>query len=208
MHDNRSHPLLEQVPLTVSPFVTLPKAPTLPYTYRAMPSALPSSATGIGVSASTVSDMDVDGGDDGGPSAAATSSSAAAPPEKPRYVVSATGHAAHPDDIVASCRALQVHVARLQADAEAELRALDERIRARELAEKRRVAPGWLDSDARILEPERRLADGMESLTLTGQLGVGGAGGQGMLHQEGGPSEMAAPDYDPGTEIDRAFAGR
>ncbi|KAL8306234.1 hypothetical protein RB597_003213 [Gaeumannomyces tritici] len=203
MHDNRSHPLLEQVPLTVSPFVTLPKAPTLPYTYRAMPSALPPSATGIGVSASMVSDMDVDGGDDH--SAAAGSSSAAAPPEKPRYVVSATGRAAHPDDIVASCRALQEHVARLQADAEAELRALDERIRARELAEKRRVAPGWLDTDDRILEPERRLADGMESLTLTGRPG---AGGPGMLHQEGGPSEMAAPDYDPGSEIDRAFAGR
>lgn len=202
------------MPLTVSPFITLPKAPTLPYTYRAMPSALPPSATGIGVSASTVSDMDVDGGgsdDSSGPAAAAASSSAAAPPEKPRYVVSATGHAAHPDDIVASCRALQEHVSRLQADAEAELRALDERIRARELAEKRRVAPGWLDSDARILEPERRLADGMESLTLTGHP-VGGAGGgtdgPGMLHQEGGPSEMAAPDYDPGSEIDRAFAGR
>lgn len=29
-------------------------------------------------------------------------------------------------------------------------------IRARELAEKRRVAPGWLDSEARILEPARR----------------------------------------------------
>ncbi|KLU86324.1 hypothetical protein MAPG_05338 [Magnaporthiopsis poae ATCC 64411] len=75
----------------------------------------------------------------------------------------------------------------------------------------RRVAPGWLDSDARILEPERKLADGMESLTLAGRP-VGGAGGgtsgPGMLHQEGGPSEMAAPDYDPGSEIDRAFAGR
>ncbi|TGO56814.1 hypothetical protein BOTNAR_0215g00090 [Botryotinia narcissicola] len=34
----------------------------------------------------------------------------------------------------------------------------------RELAEKRRVAPGWLDSDARILEPEKKTVAGGERL--------------------------------------------
>ncbi|TLS29484.1 hypothetical protein PpBr36_01970 [Pyricularia pennisetigena] len=176
--NSRSHPLLEQVPLTVSPFIKLPQATTLPYTYRAMPSSLPPSSTS------------------GNPSTDDHQQQT----DKPRYVVSGTGHAAHPDDIVASCRALQAHVAKLQSDAEAELRALDERIRARELAEKRRVAPGWLDSEARILEPERKLADGMEGLSLRPGPGPG---------QEGGPSEMAAPDHDdPGAELDRVFGGK
>lgn len=182
--NNRSHPLLEQVPLTVSPFVSLPQATTLPYTYRAMPSSLPPSS--IGGSNTTTDDPQ--------------QQQHQASTEKPRYVVSATGHAAHPDEIMASCQALQAHVSKLQAEAEAELRALDERIRARELAEKRRVAPGWLDSEARILEPERKLADGMEGLSLRPGPGPG---------QEGGPSEMAAPDHDdPGAEIDRVFGGK
>lgn len=33
--------------------------------------------------------------------------------------------------------------------------AWDQKIKARELAEKRRKAPGWLDADQKILEPER-----------------------------------------------------
>jgi hypothetical protein len=41
-------------------------------------------------------------------------------------------------------------------DADRELQAWEDAITARELAEKRRVAPGWLDSEARILEPARR----------------------------------------------------
>ncbi|KAK3370354.1 hypothetical protein B0H63DRAFT_486857 [Podospora didyma] len=139
MHDNRSHPLLQQVPLTVSPFVNLPTATTLPYTYKPMPNTLPPSTAGI--TAATT---------DGNTSSSSDGSA------RPKYVISSSGHAAHPDDIIASCRALQAHIAKLQAEAEAELRALDERARARELAEKRRLAPGWLDSDARLLEPERK----------------------------------------------------
>ncbi|KAJ9142687.1 hypothetical protein NKR23_g6958 [Pleurostoma richardsiae] len=193
MHDNRSHPLLQQVPLTVSPFVNLPTSVTLPYTYKTMPSALPPSVINISVSAA----------DDGTAGAS-----------KPRYVVSQSGHAAHPDDIIASCRALQSHVAKLQADADAELRALDERIRARELAEKRRVAPGWLDSDARLLEPERSGTAsppaGHSGLGLPGAApsgdgrGLGAAGSSGGgVGPAAGVSEMAAPD--PGEELDRAF---
>lgn len=159
-----------------------------------MPSTLPPSAAGI--------------------TATSTSSTQAEP--RPKYVVSSSGHAAHPDDIIASCRALQAHVAKLQADAEAEIREFDERIRARDLAEKRRLAPGWLDSDVRVLEPERK--------TATPEVGGGGAedreevdmldgpavdvgffaGGVGQGgHGRGGASEMAVPDE--GEQLDRAF---
>lgn len=151
-----------------------------------MPSALPPSTTGIGVA--HIDDPSQD------PSTAAVN--------KPKYVVSSSGHAAHPDDIIGSCRALQAHVAKLQADAEADLQALDERIRARELAEKRRVAPGWLDSDARLLEPERKsgvLAGSAGEETTRGMNGEGSGHGSGT----GGPSEMAVPDE--GAELDRAF---
>ncbi|KAK6074914.1 hypothetical protein SCUP234_07913 [Seiridium cupressi] len=189
MHDNRTHPLLAQIPLTVSPFVSLPSAATLPYTYKPMPSTLPPSSSGI------------------------TSSSSDHPDSKPRYVVSSSGHAAHPDDIIASCNALQAHIAQMQADAERELRELDERIRERELAEKRRVAPGWLDSDARILEPERKVELGGGSGTgvaeemggsSVGAAGVAGQFAQMSLADRQGASEMAC-DFDQGAQLDQAF---
>ncbi|KAK8032247.1 hypothetical protein PG990_001981 [Apiospora arundinis] len=198
MHNTRTHPLLAQVPLTVSPFVTLPVAATLPYTYKNMPSTLPpSSTTGI-------------------TNASSSSSSADA---KPKYVISSSGHAAHPDDIVASCRALQAHVTQMQEEAGRELRALEERIAARELAEKRRVAPGWLDSEARLLEPEKKMSmseagDGLVTPPLHPYPQHGAGGGDGTplagqfaemsLADRQGASEMAV---DQGEELDRAFGG-
>jgi hypothetical protein len=186
--------------LTVSPFITLPAATTLSYNYKTMPSTLPPSSTGIASTANSDGEI-----------------------SKPKYVVSPSGHAAHPDDIIASCRALQAHVNKLQDDAERELRELEERIRARELAEKRRVAPGWLDSEARLLEPERRetpmqghgTGRGQEmdevgqsqGNGMAGAMGGGPGGVMGMTdHFDGmsvsGPSEMAT---DQGAELDRAF---
>ncbi|KAL2017619.1 hypothetical protein VTK56DRAFT_1887 [Thermocarpiscus australiensis] len=231
MYDNRTHPLLQQVPLTVSPFIHLPTATTLPYTYKPMPSTLPPSAAGIAAEPPTTSLQP-------------TADAPPPPPPKPKYVVSPSGHRAHPDDILAECRALHAHVAQLQAQAGRELAALEERIRARELAEKRRVAPGWLDSDARLLEPERKgvlLVGGVvENGVGTGKGSGGGGGldnsgqqhqdqqqmgqeqrfdgevgGLGYEHEHGhgpgvdgrGPggtlSEMAVPDE--GEELDRAF---
>ncbi|OAA64438.1 hypothetical protein SPI_03085 [Niveomyces insectorum RCEF 264] len=195
MHDNRSHPLLEQVPLTVSPFVNLPRATTLPYRYKTMPSALPPSII------DTVSSS---GGGGGEPSAAAAAAVSGPQPAKSAYVVSASsGSAAHPEDILASCRALREHVARLQADADAELRQFEERIQARELAEKRRVAPGWLDSDERLLVPERRQPDGAEAAVATAgsaaNAGSSTTGSDGRVggRLEGPPSSaFAFPPYD------------
>lgn len=164
------HHLLEQVPLTVSPFVSLPTATTLSYNYKTMPSTIPPSSLGI---------------------PAASDDPSAQP--KPKYIVSSSGHAAHPDDITASCRALQAHVSKMQEDAERELREFEERIKERELAEKRKVAPGWLDSEARILEPERPA----EQHTL--------------MDKESDEQKAAVgavpATADEGEELDRAFGG-
>lgn len=130
------------------------------------------------------------------PSSVLSSASASEDNSKPRYVISQSGHAAHPDDIIASCRALQSYVTKLQNDSERELRELDERIRARELAEKRRVAPGWLDSEARLLEPERKGGEVVDLMSTD----VGGeASGAGAV-----VSEMAGNE-DEGAQMDRAF---
>lgn len=119
---------------------------------------------------------------------------------KPKYVASGSGgHVAHPDDIIHSCRALQSHVSKMLDDAQRELRVFEDSIRERELAEKRRVAPGWLDSEAKILEPDR----------------VGGAAaeqGQGLMDKETEEQIAAAAraekqKADEAAEMDRAFGG-
>ncbi|XDG02262.1 hypothetical protein ABKA04_001877 [Annulohypoxylon sp. FPYF3050] len=183
MRDDRTHPLLAQVPLTVSPFVSLPTAATLPYTYKTMPSTLPPPISGV----TGANNAD----------------------QKPKYVVAPSGHAAHPSDIVASCEALRSHIAATQDKSERALKEMEERIRARELAEKRRVAPGWLDSEARLLQPERRPGSGLgemgdgeaeaEVAGLVAEMSIQGGGGGGVI------SEMAV---DQGEELDRAFGGR
>ncbi|KAK3402858.1 hypothetical protein B0T20DRAFT_474659 [Sordaria brevicollis] len=229
MHDNRTHPLLQQLPLTVSPFISLPSSATLPYTYKPMPSALPPSTSGVGVTSNYPSPEGTTNGNGNSDAATSTSASTSSSIQKPKYIISpSSGHAAHPDDIIASCQALQAHVAKLQSDAGAELKALEERIKKRELAEKRRMAPGWLDSEARLLEPERKGGNsnsGNGGSLLDAQDGEGdehqGAnegkdggiagltqrfGGQGFgLGQpgHGTPSEMAVPDQ--GEELDKAF---
>ncbi|KAK7745173.1 hypothetical protein SLS62_009886 [Diatrype stigma] len=213
MRDERTHPLLAQVPLTVSPFVSLPAAATLPYTYKSMPSTLPPPLTGVGVGV-------------GG----SGSSASEGDQHKPKYVVTpSAGYAAHPDEIVASCREVRARLARAADDMEAALRRFEYRIRERDLAEKRRVAPGWLDSDARLLEPEAAAAEaeaGVGTEIAGGRYyGTGAGAGAGATVADrfagmslsttttadhrgegvGGPSEMAA--VDEGAELDRAFGG-
>ena len=163
-----SHPLLAQVPLTVSPFVSLPTATTLPYTYKTLPSSLPPSSTGS-VNAE----------------------------EKTKYIVSSSGHAAHPDDIIASCKALQSYDQKLKDDADTELKEWEARIAARDLAEKRRVAPGWLDSESRILEPERNVSNKTASTKLSLM-------DEGVSKSE--EAQLPAPTGG-GDELDRAFGG-
>ncbi|QUC22384.1 uncharacterized protein UV8b_06625 [Ustilaginoidea virens] len=169
------HPLLEQVPLTVSPFVSLPTATTLSYNYKTMPSNIPPSSLGI-----------------------PTSSQGDAQQPKPSFVVSGSGHAAHPDDISASCRALLAHVTDLQQNAERELQEFEERVRQRDLAEKRRVAPGWLDSESKLLQPERK----------SGQAGTReGVPSPPPPVSEKGKQRETAEAEDQGAQLDRAFGG-
>jgi hypothetical protein len=177
-----SHPLLAQIPLTVSPFISLPTATTLPYTYKTIPSTLPTSST---------------------------NSTAKTADEKPRYVVSSAGHAAHPEEIIASCKSLGAYLEKVKDDADRDLKAWVDGLEARDLAEKRRVAPGWLDSDARILEPEKR------DLKSEGKGGesTGGAGGN-LMDTDASSAEASGLKGIPaqagtgvGEELDRAFGG-
>lgn len=110
----------------MSPFISLPRAPTLPYTYKPLPSTLPPSST-----------ADQNGN------------------EREKYVVAPSGHTAHPDEIIASCQALRAHIQKVQDDAEKTIKEWEQGLKEEELAEKRRVAPGWLDRDEKILQPSR-----------------------------------------------------
>lgn len=110
---------------------------------------------------------------------------------KPKYIISASGHAAHPEDILQSCRALKDHVSKMQDDAERELQQFEELRKERELAEKRRLAPGWLDSEARLLEPERNSQE-VQSL---------------MDNETEEQKARAAKAEEEGAELDRAFGG-
>jgi hypothetical protein len=148
-----------------------------------MPSTLPPSELGI---------------------SAATSNEASGDGSKPKYVISQSGHAAHPEEIIASCRQLQAHITKLQEDAERDLREFEEHIRARELAEKRRVAPGWLDSDARLLEPENRSPPVIAAADGTSRHGQNATAPGSEMSVVAGVSEM---DTDQGAELDRAFGG-
>ena len=163
---------MAQIPLTVSPFISLPTVTTLPYTYKSLPSTLPPSSTG-----------ESDGA------------------EKPKYVVSSSGHAAHPDDIIESCRALQAHLLKMQEDAEATLRKWKTDIEERELAEKRRVAPGWLDREEKILEPEKKGAGPRGA--YNGEVNIMD------IQEDGGPTERSLTQQraEEGEQLDRAFGG-
>jgi hypothetical protein len=117
---------------------------------------------------------------------------------KPAYVVSSTGTSAHPDQILTSCIALQEHLATLEEDARRTLAEWEERRRREDLAEKRRVAPGWLDSGVHIIKPE----------------GPGDNEGAGAARKDKVP-EQNLMDLDPqaerkakeGEELDRVFGG-
>ena len=106
--------------------MSIPSAVTLPYTFKSVPTTLP-------------------------PSVLAETEGQA----KPKYIVSAGGHAGHPDEVVAACEGLREHLRKSKEDAEQKLAEWMEGVKQRDLAEKRRVAPGWLDREEKILEPTK-----------------------------------------------------
>ena len=116
-------------------------------------------------------------------------------------MVSSSGeHAAHPEEILASCLSLEEHLKKSRSDAEKAIKDWEESITQRDLAEKRRVAPGWLDREEKLLQPTRltptRAEQGLE---------------QSLLDSE--PADHASsrlPSMTPrneGEELDRAFGG-
>ncbi len=139
---------------------------TLPYTYKSVPSSLTSSITIDPISS-----------------------------EKPRYVISPSGHAAHPEEIIASCKGLQKHLQSKKEDAARTISEWEDSIKERELAEKRRVAPGWLDREEKILEPTRSGQSGVQADLLD-------------RRNSDGDTVAMAPAMSPsreGEELDRAF---
>ncbi|PCG88374.1 Hypothetical protein PENO1_110650 [Penicillium occitanis (nom. inval.)] len=190
MYDSNSpHPLLAQVSLTVSPFISLPSAVTLPYTYKSIASTLPPSIT-----------------------TAAGSDNTTETAGKTRYVVSSIGgHVAHPDEILASCQALETHLKKTMTDAERTIKEWEESIRQRELAEKRRLAPGWLDRDEKLLQPEAVHASSAAQNVQNEQT-IGGSGGNASIldsstREQESQSMPAIAPRDEGEELDRAFGG-
>ncbi|KAI4188227.1 MAG: hypothetical protein L6R41_002266 [Letrouitia leprolyta] len=176
MYNDRPHPLLAQIPLTVSPFISLPSAPTLPYTYKPIPSTLPPSAT-----------ADSNGN------------------EREKIVVSKSGHTASPEDIIASCQALQAHIQKMQEDAERTIREWETRLKEDELAEKRRVAPGWLDREEKILQPTKTPALNGDTRGLADQDQTMNIMDRQANHLHG--IEQQPVQSHEGDELDRAFGG-
>lgn len=96
----------------------------------------------------------------------------------------------------------------MQREGERVLKEWEENVKGEELREKRRVAPGWLDREERVLEPERKtglLGSGDDG--LGGPPGIGGhrrnettAGSEITRQGQQVPLQNAAGD-----ELDRAF---
>ncbi|PGH16314.1 hypothetical protein AJ79_01856 [Helicocarpus griseus UAMH5409] len=169
----KPHPLLVQIPLTVSPFISLPTAVTLPYTFKSVPSTLPPSV---------IED----------PSGS----------EKARYVISpGGGHAAHPSEILASCEALEKHMQKLKEESQAAIKDWEESIKQRDLAEKRRVAPGWLDREQTILHPVQLSRPGSEGRPASS------SGRQEPTQKQKDKTIADTISTSEGEELDRAFGG-
>lgn len=122
------------------------------------------------------------------------------PDVKARYVVSSSGeHAAHPDEILAACQSLGEHLKKTRGDAESAIKEWEESIRQRDLAEKRRVAPGWLDREEKLLQPQATGSPdsrgNAESLLDSAEA------------DQGSTNIPSIKPRDQGEELDRAFGG-
>jgi hypothetical protein len=72
--------------------------------------------------------------------------------KKPQYVVSSSGHGSRPEDIIASCEALQGHNLK-QENAQKTIKEWEDSFREVELAEKTEGRSGVVGQDEKILEP-------------------------------------------------------
>ena len=77
-----------------------------------------------------------------------------------------SGFAAHPSTIIAQNRALLQQLDSRAREGREKVEGWEAGIRERELMEKRRKAPGWLDGSVRLLEPEKAAGDGKKGVNL------------------------------------------
>ncbi|KAF2203796.1 hypothetical protein GQ43DRAFT_410867, partial [Delitschia confertaspora ATCC 74209] len=172
------HPLLAQLPLTVSPFLSLPTPTPLPYTYKQLPSTLPPSIL------NPLNSQNPTSSDPSQP-----------PPGPPAYIHSSNSQTSStPDQILTSCHALQQHLQDLETSARRTVAEWEERRRQADLVEKRRVAPGWLDGDVKLLVPENVEPDQWKKNS--------GKKDDGLVEKRDG-----IPDPREGEELDRVFGG-
>ena len=83
------------------------------------------------------------------------------PPEGAGYITSPSGNVSQtPEAIIHTCHALLQHLQTQQSSAEQAWRDWEKSIEDRELMEKRRVAPGYLDTGIQMLEPTRKSVQG------------------------------------------------
>lgn len=125
--------------------------------------------------------------------------------EREDYVVSASGHAASPEDIIKSCQALQDHIKKAQEDAEKSIQDWEQSLKEQDLAEKRRLAPGWLDRSEKILEPERKASIGSPA-AVNGPAKLASIMDSDIEGKETQPALQGVQDS-AGDELDRAFGG-
>ena len=90
----------------------------------------------------------------------------------------------------------------MQEDAELTLQRWRDDIDQRTLAEKRRIAPGWLDRDEKILEPEkmRNSSTAEQDLVSDGMTGV-------ETGADGGNDHAAPYSREEAEQLDRFFGG-
>lgn len=88
----------------------------------------------------------------------------------------------------------------MQREGEKVLRDWEEQVKGEELREKRRLAPGWLDREERVLEPERRKTGGAPS-SLGSSRGAAAAADGGEIIGVGGHRQSQHERTTAGSEI-------
>lgn len=107
-----------------------------------------------------------------------------------------------PDQLVADCNNLIAHLTNEVKAAKEEIDKWVKSIKDRELMEKRRVAPGWLDTGVVMLEPVK--VGPSSTFGETGAALVLDQKTLGVSSNDGKGKQVATS---PGEELDRAFGG-
>ena len=118
-------------------------------------------------------------------------------PDLPAYTISSTGNfAAHPSTILAQNQSLLRRLEEQAEDGRKKVDAWERSIEERELQERRRRAPGWLDREERLLEPEKAKGEEVPPRNLMDEQDEVSAGGEKAEEKD---------VEDLGSALDRAF---